>query len=250
LRERESLIKGGYLKLLEKMNIFAMFVLISAKAVCQAPPLSVAKSTITSSGIEIVFRNNSEKPITGLCIRTHAAGVRQVEFLPPHKGILPGATYTETTPLLGLSPEGAEREVATLAITCVVSADGVRGTVPDDVNSMAEALAGTAFQSARLNRFLTSIEDSSNDQFGFAVQDAISRVTALDTTLDDGSKAQGRFASGMMYANALLISRLKRLAAMGGGGGNISELRAELSNIGQEHRNLLEVASAGQRVRP
>src|ERR1017187_1292324 len=225
--------------------------LISVRAPCQVAPLSVTKSSVTGRGIEFVLRNNSEKLVTGFCVRTHSSGVTLTEFLPPHQGLLPGATDTGAVSLSGMSPAEAEQEARTLVFTCVVSSDGVAGTVSEDVSSMTQSLAGTAFQAARLRRFLVSIGDSSNDRFQLAVQDAISGISALDITLDDGSKAQGLFASGMRDASALLLSRLKQLAMMGSGGrNNISELRSELSTIQQEHRNLLEVASGGRRIRP
>lgn len=241
-----------YLTFSHKMSVVIVTVgLISVKALGQVAPLSVTKSGVTDRGIEFVLRNNSEKPVTGFCVRTHSTGVTFTEFLPPHQALLPRATYTATISLSGTPPAEAEQEARTLVLTCVVSSDGVAGTVSEDVSSMAQTLAGTAFQAARLRRFLDSIVDSSNDRFPLAVQDAISRISALDITLDDGSKAQGLFASGMRNASALLLSRLKQLAMMGAdGSNNISDLRSELSTIQREHRNLLDIASGGRRIRP
>jgi hypothetical protein len=116
---------------------------------------------------------------------------------------------------------------------------------------MAQKFAGAAFQAARLARFLGAIEESSDDHFPVAVQDAISAISALDITLDDGSRAQGWFASGMRSANSLLLSRLKQLAVLCAGNRNtIGDLRSMLSEIRQDHGRLLEVTSAGQRTRP
>jgi hypothetical protein len=232
-----------------KMNIFIISIgMTSVTALCQVVPLSVTDYTVTSRGIEVVLSNNSDKPVTGFCQRSHSDGQRQIEFLPPHQGILPGATFTETIPLPGMSKEDGDREVATLTITCVVSPDGVHGTVPEDVSSMAQSLAGTSFQAERLSRFLDSIEGSSNDRFRSVLLDSISGILALATTLDDGSRARGDFASGMQNANTIMISRLKQLAMMSADGNNISQLRSELSDIRKEHRKVLEVASAGKRI--
>ena len=218
--------------------------------ICQVAPLSVTRTTVTNRGIEVVLRNDSDKPIRGLCIRTPIGGPRQTKFLPPHQGILPGTSFTETIPVVGLPATEAEREIKMFTITCVVSSDGVRGTIREDVNSMAQALAGAAFQASRLSRLLTALSDSSNDQFGAATQELITRISSLDISLDDGSKAQGSFAAGMQNANTLLLSRLRRLQIMFAGGVNISELRTELSDIQREHRSLEEIASAGSRVKP
>jgi hypothetical protein len=187
-----------------------------------------------------MLQNNLGKPITGFCIRTDHSGMTLKQILPPHPAVMPGAIYRERIPLAGLPPDEANREVLSLSISCVASSTGVSGERPDDVRSMSEMRAGQAFQASRLQDFLNHIRDSSNDGFQVTVQETISKIVAMDITLNDGTKAQGLFAAGMQSTNTILVSRLRELVAVSAAGRSITEIRGKFDQIQQDHRDLLE----------
>ena len=226
----------------------AIIAVAMISATGQILPLAVTSARASGLGVEIVVRNNSSKPITGFCERTERNGMTLRELLPPHQGVLPGASYTELIPFPELSSAEMQRELLSFSISCVASSDGVSGIWPEDVESMSQIRAGRAFQASRLKNFLIAITDSSNDQFQTTVQATISTIAATDITLDDGSQAQGLFASGIRSTNTMFLSRLQQISAINDAG-RISELRSKVFQLQQDHQALIDVVSSSRRIR-
>jgi hypothetical protein len=215
---------------------------------CEPPPLLITKTSITNHGIEVVLLNRSENRVIGFCTRTERGGLTLTKFFPPHHGMMPGDSFTATVPVAGMSEAEVGQESRSFAVTCVASIGVVSGTLNEDTAAMREEVAVAAFEAARISRIFTAVRDASNDMLQVAVQDAINAIARLDITLDDGSKAQGSFASGIRAANYHATAWLREMATNFETGASIVEVRSQFEEIDKRRKDLLAVTSAGQGV--
>jgi hypothetical protein len=183
------------------------FVTVTMCEAQQLVGLVPSKVQVVSDRIDIQLVNTSRKTIRNFCMAMDASRVLLQEVLPPHDGILPGATFVTS---VESTPAHAANEAKAFTITCAVFNDGTNEGLPKHVQMMKELRAGRAYQTERLAALVNELYLHKDTEIDGAIREAVARVTAADITRQDGTPASGLFANGMRSANTVFLRDLVR----------------------------------------
>lgn len=150
-------------------------------------------------------------------------------------GISPHSSY-EAGLAFDPKPGADEAEISSFAITCVMFEDGSSEGIHDYIAMIDQLRKGRQLQIKRLLPLLETLRQKPTEGLLDALDETITRIDAMDITLEDGTQAPGLVASAVRDTNSQIIEDLRNARRIGAR--DKSVVRAEIDAMIVHHHVL------------
>lgn len=199
-------------------------------------PLRIARIYAVEGFLRVTVENDGNQPVRGYCLSSaNSTTLIEVSFPPRGSPIFPQSSETSQ---VGFDPnhKSAEEAIATVAISCVMTEDGLVQGEPEQAQLIRSFVAGVAEATGELLHGLDGLRAASDEDLVPGLEGMISAPGPSAAVLYRGTGGPDvEFRQGVKLANSDVHDELARiLAALKSGG--IQAARERLGAFAADRR--------------